>query len=306
MSTKTKRDRLQRKRSNRFRFRYSGTAYAMLAPALILLVTFSTIPLVMALIRSFQDYNTKAFVAVENYDYVLKTPSFMGSFKNVLVFILIIVSAMIILSFLFAHVLRAIHPRLSGAVKVILYIPCLISGVVTAIIYMFIMNYGGGLLTSIFISLGKEPISFQTQGLWPYVCIIIPTLWGGFGYNSLVMYAGLMNVPRQYYEAAALDGAGPLRRMFSITIPGMRNYFILMLVNLITGTLQMMEIPYLITGGGPLEKTLTPALYLFNSFRDAGRSQNVTIAGALLIMVLTVLVNVIAFRMIRSQKSEEG
>ena len=305
MSTKTKRDRLQRKRSNRFRFRYSGTAYAMLAPALILLVTFSTIPLVMALIRSFQDYNTKAFVAVENYDYVLKTPSFMGSFKNVLVFILIIVSAMIVLSFLFAHVLRAIYPRLSGAVKVILYIPCLISGVVTAIIYMFIMNYGGGLLTSISISLGKEPISFQTQGLWPYVCIIIPTLWGGFGYNSLVMYAGLMNVPRQYYEAAALDGAGPLRRMFNITIPGMRNYFILMLVNLITGTLQMMEIPYLITGGGPLEKTLTPALYLFNSFRDAGRSQNVTIAGALLIMVLTVLMNVIAFRMIRSQKSEE-
>ena len=119
------------------------------------------------------------------------------------------------------------------------------------------------------------------------------------------MYAGLMNVPRQYYEAAALDGAGPLRRMFNITIPGMRNYFILMLVNLITGTLQMMEIPYLITGGGPLEKTLTPALYLFNSFRDAGRSQNVTIAGALLIMVLTVLMNVIAFRMIRSQKSEE-
>ena len=170
---------------------------------------------------------------------------------------------------------------------------------------MFIMNYGGGLLTSISISLGKEPISFQTQGLWPYVCIIIPTLWGGFGYNSLVMYAGLMNVPRQYYEAAALDGAGPLRRMFNITIPGMRNYFILMLVNLITGTLQMMEIPYLITGGGPLEKTLTPALYLFNSFRDAGRSQNVTIAGALLIMVLTVLMNVIAFRMIRSQKSEE-
>lgn len=306
MSTKTKIDRTQRQRKNSFRYRYSGTAYAMLAPAIILLVTFSTIPLIMALVRSFQDYNTKEWVALENYDYVLKTPSFIGSFENVLMFIVIIVSAMIVLSFLFAHVLRAIDPRLSGVIKVILYIPCLISGVVTAIIYMFIMNYGGGLLTSIFISLGKEPISFQTQGIWPYVCIIIPTLWGGFGYNSLVMYAGLMNVPKQYYEAADMDGAGSLRKMFSITIPCMRNYFILMLVNLITGTLQMMEIPYLITGGGPLEKTLTPALYLFNSFRDAGRSQNVTIAGALLIMVLTVLVNAIAFRLIQSKKSEEG
>lgn len=298
--------RAERKRKDAFRLRDSKTAYAMLAPAIILLLVFSSIPLVMAVIRSFQDYNTKEWVGLQNYDYVLKTPSFMGSFENVLVFILIIVSAMMILSFLFAHVLRAIPPRLSGFVKIILYIPCLISGVVTAILYMFLMNYGGGLLTSICISLGIQPISFQTEGLWPYVCIIIPTLWGGFGYNSLVMYAGLMNVPKQYYEASELDGAGPLRKMFYITIPNMRNYFILMLVNLITGTLQMMEIPYLMTGGGPLEKTLTPALYLFNSFRDAGRSQNVTIAGALLILVLTVLVNCVAFRLIRSKKSEEG
>lgn len=302
----TKLTKAERKRKDAFRYRYSKTAYAMLAPAIVLLLVFSTIPLAMAMIRSFQDYNTKEWVGFENYDYVLKTPSFMGSFENVLVFIVIIVSAMLILSFLFAHVLRAIPPRLSSFVKIILYIPCLISGVVTAILYMFLMNYGGGLFTSIFISLGIQPISFQTQGIWPYVCIIIPTLWGGFGYNSLVMYAGLMNVPKQYYEAADMDGAGPFRKLISITVPNMRNYFILMLVNLITGTLQMMEIPYLITGGGPLEKTLTPALYLFNSFRDAGRSQNVTIAGAILILILTVLVNVIAFRLIQSKKSEEG
>lgn len=294
------------KKPGSFRYRYSKTAYAMLTPAILLLLVFSTIPLIMALYRSFHDYNTGDFVGAENYDYVLKTPSFVGSFQNILLFIGIIVTCMVVFSFLFAHVLRAIHPRLAGLVKVILYIPCLISGVVTSILFMFIINYGGGLLTSIFISLGKEPIAFQTQGIWPYVLVIVPTIWGGFGYNSLVMYAGLMNVPRQYYEAAAMDGAGPIRRLFSITIPCMKNYFILTLVNLITGTLQMLEIPYLMTGGGPLEKTLTPALYLFNSFRDAGRSQNVTIAGALLIMVLTVAINLIAFRMIRSGKTEEG
>ena len=94
--------------------------------------------------------------------------------------------------------------------------------------------------------------------------------------------------------------------MFSVTIPCMKNYFILTLVSLITSTLQMLEIPYLITGGGPLEKTLTPALYLFKSFRDAGRPQNVTIAGALMIMVLTVVTNVIAFSLIKSGKTEEG
>lgn len=293
-------------RKRQFKYRDSKTAYLMLAPAILLLFVFSTVPLLMAVVRSFQDYNTHEWVKFDNYDYVLKTPTFVNSFSNILLFVIIIVSAMMVLSFLFAHALMGMRGRLAGAVKVVLYIPCLLAGVVTAIIYMFILNYGGGLLTSIFVSMGRAPVSFQTEGIWPYLCVIIPTLWGGFGYNSLVMYAGLMNIPRQYYEAAQIDGAGALRRIRYITLPCMRNYFLLMLVNLITGTLQMLEIPYLITGGGPQEKTMTPALYLFNSFRDANRSQNVTIAGALLIMILILTFNTLAFRMIHSTKAEDA
>lgn len=293
-------------RHKQFRYRDSKTAYLMLAPAVLLLFVFSTIPLIMAVVRSFQDYQTKEWVWFENYDYVLKTPTFVKSFSNILLFVVIIVPAMMILSFLFAHVVKSMGGRLAGAVKIIIYIPCLISGVITSIIFIFLLNYGGGLLTSILVSLGISPISFQTEGIWPYLCVIIPTLWGGFGYNSLVMYAGLMNIPKQYYEAAQIAGAGAFKRMIYITLPCMRNYFLLMFVNLITGTLQMLEIPFLITGGGPLEKTMTPALYLYNSFRDAGRSQNVTIAGALLIMVLIVCINSAAFKMINSSKAEDA
>ncbi len=281
------------------------SGYAMVTPAIILLGIFAYIPLIMALFRAFSDYSTGQFCGFDNFDYILKTPSFIKSFGNVVMFTGIIVVAQMLLSFFFASVLYAIDMKVANVVKVICYVPCLISGVVASIIYIFILNYGGGLITSILIQLDKDPIAFTTQGYWPIFCVLLPTFWLGFGYNTLIMYAGLLNVPRVYYEVADIDGANYWGKMVYITLPYMKNVFVLVLVNLITGTLQMMDIPYMITGGGPLEMTLTPSLYLFNSFRDSGRPQNVTIAGALLVMILIVTVNLVAFKFIKSEKMEE-
>lgn len=289
----------------RTRYKDNKTAYFMLSPAFLLLTIFAVVPLIMAIIRSFQDYNTGEFCGFDNFDYVLKTPSFVNSFVNVSLFTLIVVACTMVFSFLFANLLVQINKKVADILKIIIYVPCLISGVVVSIIFMFIFNYGGGLLTSILVGLGIPPVSFQTEGLWPIVCILLPTFWLGFGYNTLVMYAGLMNVPKSYYEAADIDGANRFQKMVHITFPSMKNTFVLMLVNLVTVSLQMMEIPYLITGGGPLDLTMTPSLYLFNSFRDGNRPQNVTIAGALLIMLVILLINVVIFALIKSGKTEE-
>lgn len=297
--------KIKKKKKKEFKYRDAKQGYLMVSIAVLLLLVFAYVPLVMALIRSVQDYSTGEFVGFDNFDYILKTPSFIKSFKNVLLFTGIIVVAQMVLSFFFASVLKAINVKVANAIKVICYVPCLISGVVASIMYMFILNYGGGLITSILISLDKDPIAFTTQGYWPILCILLPTFWLGFGYNTLVMYAGLVNIPRTYYEVAEIDGANFWEKNRFVTIPYMKNIFILVLVNLITGTLQMMDIPYMITHGGPLEMTLTPSLYLFNSFRDTGRPQNVTIAGALLVMVLIVTVNIVAFRFIKSEKLED-
>ena len=289
---------------HRLRRRDERTAFLMLFPAFIILTVFGVIPLIMAAVQSFQDYNTHAFT-LANYDYIFKTPEFLKSFQNVILFTAIITFCQMILPFLFAHVIKGMLAKASQFVKIIIYLPCLISSVATSVIYAFILNYGGGLLTSIWSSLGKEPISFLTQGIWPQVVVIVITIWCSFGYYSLIMLAGLLNIPQTYYEAARLDGANSLALTTRITIPCMKNYFILMLIHLITGNMQMMDIPYMVTGGGPLNRTLTPALYLYNSFRDTSRNQHVTIAGALLIMVVIVAINSIAFRLIKSEKSGE-
>lgn len=293
------------KKSRKFKYRDALSGWILVAPAVILLLTFAYVPLIMAVIRSFQDYNTGEWNNFGNYDYIFKTPDFLKSFSNVLLFTAIIVVVMMIAAFFFAVLLKQLNVKITNTIKVFIYVPCLISGIIASIIFMFLINLRGGLINSIIYKMGGELISFTTEGYWPIVVVLIPTFWLGFGYNTIVMYAGLLNVPKSYYEAAELDGAGFWAKTFKITLPCLKNILILMLVNLITGSLQMMDVPYMITQGGPQNMTLTPSLYLFNSFRDSGRPQNATIAGSLIVMTIIVTVNLIAFRLIRSKKSEE-
>ena len=291
------------KPSGSFRYRYQKTAWLMLAPALILLTIFVIWPLVMAVIRSFQDYNSGEFVGLYNFIYILKTPSFVKAFSNVLLLTTIIVALTMLVTFLFALLMRSLSNRFGYFTRACVFIPFFISGIVASVIFNLLTNFGGGLIASLLISAGNDPIGFAVEGNWPYIIIIVITIWLTFGYQSLIMYAGLLQIPKNLYEAAQLDGANFLEQTLFITLPNMKNYFVLICISLVTANLQMFEIPFMVTGGGPLESTLTPVMYLYNSFRDPGRPQNVTIAGALLVMILIMTINIIVFKTVRSEKS---
>lgn len=290
--------------AKRFEYREWKTGVLMIAPAFIILFIFNTIPLFMAVFRAFQNYNNKEFVGLQNFRLIFADPIFIKSFSNVVWIGLVCLVLTMFSSFYFARLILRLPGKAGNTVKILIYVPCLLSGVVISIIYTFLMNYGGGLFTSILLSLGLRPIAFQKEGLWPYVCIFVPTVWAGLGYNTLVMLAGLLNIPQTLYEAASIDGANSLQKTLHVTLPGLRNFLVLQVVNLVTGYMQMLEVPYLITGGGPDNKTITPSLYLFTSFRDSAKTPNIVIAGALVILVLIVSLNGIVFATIRSRKSE--
>lgn len=289
--------------NGKFRYRYKWTAYWMLTPAVLLISIFVVWPLCMAIVRSFQNYNTGDFVWLDNYLYILKTESFVKSFRNVLLMTFINVVLTMTVTFFYALLMRSLGKRLNYFVRACIFIPFFISGIVASIIFNLLINYGGGLFTSLLIGAGKDPIAFAVEDNWPYIIIITITLWVSFGYQCLIMYAGLLQIPRSLYEAAQLDGANFWNQTIYITLPNMKNYFVLVCISLVTSSLQMFEIPFMVTGGGPLEKTLTPVMYLYNSFRDPGRPQNVTLAGALLVMLLIMTINIIVFKTVRSEKS---
>ncbi|MEG2158835.1 MAG: sugar ABC transporter permease, partial [Clostridia bacterium] len=231
--------------------------------------------------------------------------SFVKSFQNIAFFVITIVPLQLMFSLAFAMLLTKLTQKISAAIRTIIYIPVLLSGIVASIIFLLLLNFGGGLITSILYSLNLDAISFATDPFWARVIVIIPTLWLGFGYNTLVLYAGLMNVPKTYYEAASIDGAGAWTKLFKITLPQMKVYFVLLIINLVTTTLQMYEIPMMMTEGGPLESTLTPVLFLMAN-HNGDRPTNVVIAGALIVMLIIMLINTFVFKSMKSNKSEDS
>ena len=243
-----------------------------IAPAFILLTIFVLVPLVMAIWRSFYYYESgpvdSYFVGFENYKAILKNEIFLKSLGNVLLMALCIVSFQVIGSFIFASILVKVRNKFTVFVRVIIYLPYLFSGIVVGCIFTLLTTYNGGFINGLITLFDGEPISFQMDKFWAYLSIIVPTLWVGMGYTTLVFYSGLINIPNDYLEAASVDGAGYFTKLFSIILPSLKNYFVLIIVTLVTGNLQMFEIPMMMTNGLPLNMTMTPVLYLVHLRRN--------------------------------------
>lgn len=280
------------------------TGYLMIAPALILLIIFVFIPLIIAIYRSFFEVSggVNSFVGLNYYVKTFMNENFIRSIGNVLIFSIIITFLQIILSFLFANVLVRIKGRFGVFARTIIYLPYLLSGVVVAVIFTLLTTYNGGVLNSIIESWGLDPIAWNNDSFWSPISIIVPTIWIGFGYTTLVMYAGLINIPKDYYEAAQMDGAGFWRQMFSLSIPCMKNYFVLLIVTNIVANLQMYEIPMIMTNGQPLNKTMTPVLYIMHSRSNGNISDSEITAMALLVMIIILIINSAVFYLFRDKK----
>ena len=284
------------------------TAYLMILPSIAFLGVFVLAPMFMSFSKSFYDwqwYAESTFIGFDNFVHVLQNQIFRQSIGNIVQFVLIIVPTQLVLTFLFAHVLRGMSTRIGAFAKTAIYVPTVIAGVVASVIFLFLFNYQGGILNWIVRQFGGKRIPFLAQPLSAKISVSVAALWMGFGYNSLIMYAGLQNIPQSYYEAAEVDGAGLWTKLFKITLPSMRNVFILILIGLMTGTLQLFDLPYLMTGGGPVNSTLTPMLYIYNNFKSPEYTMGYTVAAALLLMIVIGALNSIVFTLIGSQKAQD-
>lgn len=283
------------------------TAYAMILPSVVLLAIFVIWPLITSIEKSFTDYNfyQSSWVGLKNYRVAFRNPTFLKSFKNILKYIAIGVPLGIIPPFLFAHCVKKLHGMLGASVKTALYIPSIIGGVISSVIFLFILDYQGGLINNVIRSLGGTRVNFLANPTSALLSIILTSFWGGFGYNTLYQLAGLNNIPDSYYEAAMLDGCNAFQRMIYITIPCMKGMFLLCLVNGVKGTLMTMELPMLMTNGGPNNATLTPVLYIYNMFNDSAVSKGYMLACALIMLVFSAALTSISFFLIKPDKSLE-
>jgi multiple sugar transport system permease protein len=286
------------------RSRDSKVAYLLLLPAVVLLGIFVIWPTVQAIFLSFHDwsfYKPPAFVGMRNYTNVLIDPQFWAAIGRGFTFVLLTVPVMLVLAFFFASLVVGASRRLASALKVSIYIPAIMSSVITSIIFVIIYDYSGGLLNAFLRLFDIDPIGWIGDPHWALLAVAVPAIWLGMGLTSLIMVAGMLDVPQEYYEAAAMEGANWWQKSIFITLPQMKNIFVYLLVTGLVGAIQQFELPLVMTGGGPLSATTLPNLFIFNHFRydvNAGYS----IAAALLLFVVLGAISALVFRFINSER----
>ena len=296
--------RAQRVRHDRYRFRDTKLAFLMLAPVVILLGIFVIWPAFYAGFLSFQDwsfYKDPEFVGWQNYVNVITDPLFIATIGRGFLFVLMTVPIMLILAYLFSSLVVSVSQRFASLLKVSIYIPTIISTVIASIIFVLIYDYSGGLLNAGLGAFGIDAVAWIGDPAWALISVAVPAIWLGMGLTSLIMVAAMIDIPGEYYEAAAMEGAGWWQKTFYITIPQMKNVFLYLLVTGFVAAIQQFELPLVMTNGGPLDSTMLPNLFIFNHFRN-DVNVGYSIAAALLLFVVLGSVSALVFKFVNSER----
>lgn len=283
------------------------TAYLMIAPCVILLTIFVTFPLLNAVRWSFYEwsfYRESPYVGTRNFEIVLGDRYFYNSLLVGLRWVGLVVPTRFVLAFVLALVLKHQSRAMGPIVKTAVFAPHVTSVVVSSWIFSYIFDYQAGILNGLLRAVGVGRIAWLSEVSLALPAQAVIMIWMSFGFETLIMLAGVNDIPETYYEAAIIDGANFLQQTWRITVPMMKNVFLFVLVTSTTATMQSFQIQDLTTQGGPLRSTTTPNLLIFNHFRS-DFTLGYTMAAALLLFVVIASISMVLFRVIQSEKLGE-
>jgi ABC-type sugar transport system permease subunit len=285
------------------------TAYLMIAPMVGLLAVFVIWPLVYAVYLSgyrISFYKPPQWVGTDFYHYVITDPRFKKSIRVGFEYALFTVPTGIVLAFLLASFIKGLSGKVAAVLKTTVYIPAVVSSVIASVVFVFMYQDQG--VVNWFIGLvGAKPVAWLNDPQTALPAIAAPGVWLGFGVSTLILLAAMLDIPQSYYESAALDGANWLQATWRITIPLLKNVFLFLIVTGFTLTIQELQLPLIMTGGGPVDVTTTPNLFIFNSFKDGTPyATSFSLAAALLLFVVLGAVSLLIFKVFRSEKAIDG
>ena len=255
----------------RFPSEASGAAWFFLAPALLLIGVFFFLPVAASLLLSVTDFDIYAvassentrFVGLENYARLLRTPLFWSSLQNTFYFALVGGPLTIAVSLGAALLLDAKLVRWKSVFRTIYFTPFVTTLVAVAIVWRYLYHTRYGLLNYGLEASGVPPVDWLGDPRWAMPSIILMAVWKNFGYNMLIFIAGLQSIPDELYDAANVDGAGPVRQFFNVTLPMLRPTLLFVGVITMIGYFQLFAEPYVMTQGGPLRSTTSVVLLMY-------------------------------------------
>jgi multiple sugar transport system permease protein len=291
------------------RWREDLTGWAFAAPFVILFGVFMALPILASFFLSFTKFGLRdlanpigtTFVGLNNYQDLLGDSTFWTALFNTFYFVVVGVPVTLALGLLIANALNRGVTRFRTAFRVGYYLPVITSIVAIAVVWRFLLNPDVGLVNMLLGSLGIKGPAWLADPILAMPAIIAMAVWRNLGFAMVVFLAGLQAIPASLYEAASIDGAGRWQAFRFVTIPMLRPTILFMTVITTIGYLQLFEEPFVMTGGGPLDKTLSVTMYMYQqgfTFFHQGYASAIA-------YVLFVIVAIIAFLQFKFLRSEE-
>ncbi|WP_284642956.1 carbohydrate ABC transporter permease [Paenibacillus silviterrae] len=266
--------------------------YAMVAPSIIIFSIFFIYPIFYMIYLSLHSWDfvspEKDFVGFDNFVELFETKQFRQVLNNSLNYTLLTVSLTTILSLFLALWLNR-KGLFYGIVQGAIFSPHIISLVSVSLVWMWLMDPQFGLLNWLLEVVGLPKLEWLSHPSSSLLSLVIVAVWKGVGFNTLVFIAGLQSIPKDMYEAAALDESGPLRTFYKITLPMLSpTLFFLVIINMI-GSFQVFETIAIMTQGGPVNSTNTLVYYIYQYGFRFFKIGYASAAGVILLVVVGLL-----------------
>ncbi len=265
--------------------------YAFLGPSLLAVGLIAFLPILavfwLSLHRRMPVFGISRFVGVNNYAFLFQDPRFVKSLLNTAYITLMAVTLEVILGLLIALLIHRSFPG-RGVVRAAVLVPWAIPTVVSAKMWEWILNPSFGLLNYL---LGSN-VNWLGHPAFAIHAVILADVWKTTPFAALLLLAGLQVIPEDLYKAARVDGAGPVRTFFSITLPLLKPALLIAFLFRTLDTFRIFDVVYVMTGGGPANTTETLSLYAYKLYfqtLEFGYGSAVSVVTFLSIMAVSLL-----------------
>jgi alpha-1,4-digalacturonate transport system permease protein len=252
--------------------------YALIAPTLVLLATFTLFPLAQGMWSSLfkrglvvapsAPETWPVFVGLANYLALASDPGFRQTFMKTVAFVGLAVPLLIVVSLALALLLKRTFPAI-GAVRAVVFFPSMISLLIVGIVWKWLLGYNSGFLNYLLSLLGAAPVPWLENDLLAQAMVVFVWVWANAGFYMMIFITGLVAIPIDYYEAAVIDGATPVQSLFRITLPLLRPTLLVVMVLGSIEAFKVYELVVSLSQGGPGRSTV----YLVQSIYETAFQQ---------------------------------
>ena len=277
--------------ANRKKEAVQGFLYVL--PSLVLILTFSIVPILMSAYFSFTKYNVMRapeWTGLANYIRMIGDPYVKASVINTVIFTVGTVPVQTILSLVIAALLAEFfRGRFGGFVKSSLFVPVIASAILVGTLWSFLLN-PRGIINDFLALFGIAQVNWLGGKASAMFSVCLVSVWKNVGYFLVIYYAGIMDIPRSQYEAAEVDGANGVQRFFMITLPSLKSVTYLVVTLGTIWSFQVFDLVYNMTGGGPGTATQTLVLTIYTAaFKEY--SMGYASAVAMLMFAFVLIIN---------------